>query len=266
VVILCMCGREVAHSAEQAAQGGIGVAIRIHKGKVLVGSVLPDTSAGRTNAIHPNDRIMAIAEGNKEPVEVTGMDMAKVVGLIRGPQGTVVRLTVVPAGKEEADALVVSMTRGEVQLLDVFGDGKLLPPGAKTPEVKYSRLSDGKKGELSQYQGKIVVLEVWASWCKPCVENLERLETLKREHPEWNGQVEFLAVSADDRLEDATRVCKAKQWAGVTALWTGPSILKALHLSGLPGLYIIDRQGEVAASQPADITAVLKRLLAGDGK
>ncbi len=261
-----MCGREFAHSAEQAAQAGIGVALKIRDGKVFVGAVLPNTAAAETNAIKPNDQILAVAEGNKEPVEVAGMNMAKVVGLLRGPKGTVVRLTLVPAGRGQSDALVVSMTRGDVKELNVFGDGKLLPPGARAPNIKFTRLSDGKKGELSQYLEKVVVLDVWASWCKPCVQNTQRLETLKTEHPEWNGRVEFLAVSADEDSEVAAKLCKAHQWTNITCVWMGPSVLKAYHLSGLPGALIIDEKGVVVTNDLSDIPAVLNRLLSGDSK
>jgi thiol-disulfide isomerase/thioredoxin len=266
LLALSMWGRELAHSAEQVAQAGIGVALKINAGKVFVGAVLPNTSAAESNAIKPNDQIFAIGEGNKEPVEVAGMNMAKVVGLLRGPKGTVVRLTIVPAGKGETDARVVSMTRGDVKLLNVFGDGKHLQPGAKAPAIIFTRLSDGKKGELSQYLDRVVVLDVWASWCKPCVQNTERLETLKTEHPEWNGRVEFLAVSADDDSEAAAKLWKAHKWTKITCVWTGPSILKACHLSGLPGALIIDEKGVVVTNDLSDIRGVLTRLLSSDSK
>ncbi len=266
VLALGICGQEPAHSAEQAEQAGIGVALKIKDGKVFVGAVLPNTSAAESNAIKPNDQILAIAEGNNEPVEVAGMNMDKVVGLLRGPKGTVVRLTIVPVGKGEMDAHVVSMNRGDVKLLNIFGDGKFLPPGAKAPNIKFTRMSDGKKGELSQYQNRVVVLDVWASWCKPCVHITEHLETLQAEHPEWNGRVEFLAVSADDDSEDAAKLWKAHQWTKITCAWTGPSILKACHLSGLPGALIIDEKGVVVSNDLSDINGVLNRLLSGDSK
>jgi peroxiredoxin len=258
-------GRELAPASKDAGQAGIGIAVKTTEGKVFVGAVLPGTPASGSNVIKPNDRILAVGEGNKEPIEVTGMDMAKVVGLIRGPKGTVVRLSIVPAGMPEANVLVVSMIRGEVKLLSTFGDGTLIPRGAKAPNIKFTRLSDGKEGELSEYLGRIVVLEVWASWCRPCLKNIRGLETLAAQHPEWQGKVELLAVSADEDRENAVACWKAQQWTKSAAVWTGPSILKAYRLGGLPGAFVIDQKGLVVANDPSEISEVLKRLLVNDG-
>ncbi len=61
-------------------QAGIGAALRIEDGKVFVFKVLPDTPAARSHLIKPNDQIVAVAEGNEKPVDVTGTkDVARVV-------------------------------------------------------------------------------------------------------------------------------------------------------------------------------------------
>ena len=92
------------------------------------------------------------------------------------------------------------------------------------------------------------------------------LEVLAAEHPEWKGKVELLAVSADEDRENAVACWKAQQWTKSTAVWTGPSILKAHRLGGLPGAFLIDQKGFVAANEPSGISEVLKRLLTDDGK
>jgi thiol-disulfide isomerase/thioredoxin len=193
--------------------------------------------------------------------------MAKVVGLIRGKKGTVIRLTVIPTGQTEADARVVSLARGDVKLLDLFGDGKLLPPGTVAPNFRFTRIADGKEGDISQYRGRVLVLNAWSSWCKSCVEHMTTLESLIEKYPGWNGTVEFLAVSVDDKIEDAAKCYKANQWTRVAVVWTGPSFFKAYHIGSLPTTYIIDRNGKVAALDPSSsLSGALKNLLAGDRK
>jgi thiol-disulfide isomerase/thioredoxin len=263
-ILLEMYGGGLNRADEQPQLAGIGVALKIEDGKVLVGTVVPDTPASQAKLLQPDDRILAVGEGDKEPVEVTGMAMAKLVDLIRGPKGTVVRLTIVPAGKRDEGTLVVSITRGELKALSLMGDGKLLPPGTKAPDIKFTRLLDDKEGSLSQYRGQIVVLEVWASWCKPCVADVEKLESLAAEHPEWNGRVELIAVSADEDRTRAAELWKAKHWNKIVSAWTGPSIFKTCHMRGFPGLFVIDPNGVVVESQPSGLAEVLRRLLSGD--
>ena len=148
-------------TSKQETKAGIGAALRVDKGDVFIGKVLPETPAAWSNAVQENDRIIAVAEGDDEPVNVTGLKLTKVVSLIRGSKGTVVRLTIVPAGKSETDLQVVSLTRGEIEALNRFGDGKLIPVGSKAPNFRFTRLVDEEDAELSQHAGKILVLEFW---------------------------------------------------------------------------------------------------------
>ena len=244
-------------------QAGIGTALKIEDGTVFVTHVLPDTPAARSNLIKPNDQIVAVAEGNEEPIDVTGTEkIARVVGMIRGPIGTVVRLTIVPEGRDETDRLVVSLTRGTIKEIDSWVDGRLLPIGAKAPNFKFAPLDDAEQTDLSQLSGRIVVIEFWASWCGPCIKALNELESLHAQHPEWTGQVEFLAVSVDERKEDAVTVFNRTHWSKFSTVWAGPDVLRLYRISGLPTVFVIDRDGNVAAVGIfLDVPAALKPLL-----
>ncbi|MBO9666457.1 MAG: redoxin domain-containing protein [Bdellovibrio sp.] len=57
----------------------------------------------------------------------------------------------------------------------------------------------GQSFELNQFQGKTVILNFWASWCGPCVEEVPSLIKLVKE---FKGDVQLIAVSGDSNVED----------------------------------------------------------------
>jgi len=247
---------------DQHVQAGVGVALRIQDGKVFVHTVLPATPAARSNAIKPDDQIVAVAQRDEEPVDVAGMEIAQIVPIIRGPRGTTVRLTIVPVGNDATDPLVVSLTRADFKELNTFVDGRLLPAGTPAPDFRFTQLVDGEVAKLSGLAGRIVVVEFWATWCGPCIRALDKLGSLQAEHPEWNGQVEVLAVSVDEEKEAAEKVFREKQWSKFSTVWAGPEVLKSYRVSGLPTVFVIDQHGKiVGADHRLDIPGLVEPLL-----
>ena len=70
----------------------------------MVSFLSPDSPAASSKAIHVGDRIIAVAQENGADVRIKGLQMKDVVGLVRGPKGTSVRLTIVPAEKDDTQA------------------------------------------------------------------------------------------------------------------------------------------------------------------
>jgi thiol-disulfide isomerase/thioredoxin len=258
---------EILRQQLMSQQAGVGAALRIANGKVLVTSVVPDSAAARTDALHRDDQIVAIAEEHGEPVDVAGLTLEKVVSLIRGRNGIVVRLTVVPAGKEATEARVVSLTRGHVQTpFGGLGDGKLLSPGTMAPNFKFTRLADGKEDELAGHRGKLVVFVAWASWCKPCLEHMAKFDAMVTDHPEWKDRVEILPVSIDESRDAAADCSKAHHWSKLSPAWTGPTICDAYHINGVPVICVIGRDGKIIADNSVqDISKLIQEQHLLDG-
>jgi thiol-disulfide isomerase/thioredoxin len=251
------------NSDDVVEQAGIGIAVRIESGNILVGHVLPDTPAAKSALVSPNDRIIEIAQSGEEPVSVKGMKIAEVVGMIRGPKGTIVRLSILPAGKTETDLRVVSLTRGDFKELNTFVDGRLLPVDSKAPNFSFTQLETDEVADLAKLKGRITVVEFWATWCKPCVRLIDEVQSLQTQHPEWKGQVELLLVSVDDKKEDAAQLAKEKQWSDAV-VWSGPDILTTYRIGGLPAIFLIDQEGKiVAADNRLNIPDLIKPLLRG---
>ena len=77
---------------------GIGALLGVEDDYCVVKEIIPGGPADVSNLLHPNDKILFVAQGDAEPVEVIGMKLRKIVSQIRGDKGTRVKLTIQPAG------------------------------------------------------------------------------------------------------------------------------------------------------------------------
>jgi len=107
----------------------------------------------------------------------------------------------------------------------------------------------GKPGRLSDYKGKVVVLNFWATWCLPCVEETPALNRLQKHIASRNGVI--LGVAAD---EDPAAYEKFLRDQGVIfATYRDPAtkdnhspIAQTYGTSMYPETYVIDRSGKIA--------------------
>jgi carboxyl-terminal processing protease len=93
---------------------GIGAQLRDIDGYCVIERLLPGGPAEMTGKLHPGDKIVAVAQGETEAVDVVGMKLRKIVQMIRGESGTEVRLTVIPA--HSAKRKVITLVREKVEL------------------------------------------------------------------------------------------------------------------------------------------------------
>jgi thiol-disulfide isomerase/thioredoxin len=255
-----------ANSRSGTEQAGVGVAWARRNGQLFVARVLPDTPAAQSGKVREGDRLVAVGQGSQPPVDVKGMSINQVVPMIRGTNGTVVTLTIIPAGKAEADAVVVPLRRAVMKELNFFGDGHLIPLGTKAPGFDAVLLSGSGKYQLKSDRGRIVVLEFWASWCGPCLKGVDHLQDLREQHPEWKDHVQFVAVGIDDEREAALRCFKQRgeRWTNIRVVWAGPRALKLFHVAHFPGSYVLDERGTVVATDfQTDLSTVINKALSG---
>jgi thiol-disulfide isomerase/thioredoxin len=105
---------------------------------------------------------------------------------------------------------------------------------------------DGNKVHLSDYQGRIVVLNFWATWCGPCKEELPRLAQMAQEYSDRN--LTFVLTSIDEQKKlPAVRAYVSEQKISLP-IWVGASVDMLEELSGInvvPSTLIIDEKGEI---------------------
>ncbi|HUQ27419.1 MAG TPA: TlpA disulfide reductase family protein [Usitatibacter sp.] len=127
---------------------------------------------------------------------------------------------------------------------------------------------DGRSRSLGEFQGKVVVLNFWATWCAPCREEMPGFQRLQAE---WRDRgVQFVGVSS----EDANRVAAFARGLGVTyPLWVGGDEVGEMsrrlgnRLGVLPHTVVLDRGGasataRVGAYPEAELDALLARTTA----
>jgi len=96
---------------------GIGAVLRAEDGYTTIVRIMPGGPAAKSKLIHANDKVIAVKNpGDKEPTDLIDMSLNKVVQLIRGKKGSIVELTIIPAGKEERK--VIKIKRDVVKLED----------------------------------------------------------------------------------------------------------------------------------------------------
>jgi thiol-disulfide isomerase/thioredoxin len=119
------------------------------------------------------------------------------------------------------------------------GDGRQV--GQPAPEITVERMS-GKPVTVSSYRGQVLLLDVWASWCGPCKEELPMLDDIASRLR--HRGVEVLAVSVDQERANVVKFLGSRgRWALTIAHDPKGEIADRLQPDKMPTSYIIDREG-----------------------
>jgi peroxiredoxin len=115
---------------------------------------------------------------------------------------------------------------------------------AGTPAPQFTFEQNGKPMRLSDLRGKVVVLNFWATWCPPCVEETPALNRLQQRIAPRGGMV--LGVSVDEDAAAYDRFLREQRV--IYSTYRDPSKKIALEYgtSMYPETYIVDRSGRIA--------------------
>ena len=133
-----------------------------------------------------------------------------------------------------------------LQLKDsTFNPSGKPPLGKGMPAPKFSLPDlEGKKFSLTDFKGKVVLLNIWATWCAPCVEEMPSMERL---YQELKGEdFELLAISVDESGAEAVKPFLEKHELGFPVLIDTKGEIKNLYqATGIPESFIIDKEGMI---------------------
>jgi thiol-disulfide isomerase/thioredoxin/tetratricopeptide (TPR) repeat protein len=139
-----------------------------------------------------------------------------------------------PDGDEAADLSLPSRS-------SVGADSGLV--GEPAPRLAYEKLTGGLES-LDDFQGRVVVLDFWASWCAPCRQALPMMESLARA---FDGEgVVFVALSVDDSMEDARSFWQDTRTAMRVGL-AEAGVAEAYRVGSIPVTFVISRDGTVVS-------------------
>ena len=101
---------------------------------------------------------------------------------------------------------------------------------------------DGKMVSLSNYQGHVVLVNIWATWCPPCIDEMPSMEALYKMFKGEN--FEILAISIDATGAEAVAPFMKKCNLSFPALLDPAGTIKSLYqTTGVPESFIVNKQG-----------------------
>ena len=145
------------------------------------------------------------------------------------------------------------------------GGGSAPGVGEPAPDLTVSGFYDKKPIKLSSYRGKVVLLDLWASWCAPCRDEMPALDAMATR---LRGKgIEILAVSIDEERNAAESFLKTRRkWSLTLAHDPAGTVPSRLNPPTMPTSYIIDAEGIVrhvnAGFVPGDAEKLEAQLLA----
>jgi len=171
------------------------------------------------------------------------------------------------AAKKAFDDNKGSINADYTQKLDgLFENWAALMPGNMAPDFTTVDL-DGNEKKLSDFRGKYVYIDVWATWCGPCIQEIPYLKEMNKT---FEGQeLVILSVSIDDTQEPWKKMVADDGLTGthlyIDGAW-GSSLVKDYKIAGIPRFMLVDPEGKIVtvqAERPSgNINETLTNLLA----
>ena len=121
---------------------------------------------------------------------------------------------------------------------------------------------DGAPISLADKKGEVVMLNVWATWCKPCRQEIPALDSLHREFAARGLHVAGVSI---DVIDDTARIAGfARELGASYALWLDPDdrVSNTFRAIGVPSTYLIDREGVLRWQHMGAVTASDEKLRA----
>jgi cytochrome c biogenesis protein CcmG/thiol:disulfide interchange protein DsbE len=115
------------------------------------------------------------------------------------------------------------------------------------PERKLAKLGSPGKASLADYRGKVVVMNFWASWCPPCVDELPLLEKTQKQIAARNGLV--LGVNYKDLSKKALGFVSKYGLTYPNLRDPDGEYAEDYSSRAFPETFVIDRKGRVAAKR-----------------
>jgi thiol-disulfide isomerase/thioredoxin len=195
--------------------------------------------------------------------------MGALIALAIGPARSAARPPVLPPAAARpgrwigAAVAAVAALGVATQVVWIAGNLDLVRPmksGVEAPAIALPQIGPGgalgDRVTLAASRGKITVLDFWATWCKPCLASMPRLDGVARSHPD----VAVIAVNLDDPA--AARALFDQRGYAMTLVADDGDTSQRYSVSAIPHTVIIDRRGVVrqVVHGTADVAAIIETI------
>ncbi len=149
-----------------------------------------------------------------------------------------------------------------------------LPPPEDRVAAPEFALTDqfGEEHSLSDYKGKVVFLNFWATWCPPCKKEMPDIEEIYKEYGENSNDLVILSVAnpktvdnpnnSDVSIEEVTKFMEDNGYTYPVLMDTTGDSLVEYYITAFPTTFIIDREGRVAGYASGMLTKdIMKNII-----
>ncbi|MBS1214153.1 MAG: Redoxin domain protein, partial [Proteobacteria bacterium] len=121
----------------------------------------------------------------------------------------------------------------------------------------------GRPQPIAQWRGKVLVVNFWASWCKPCVDEMPALSRMNSHYAAWG--VQFVGIGLDD-AEKLAAFVRTTPVSYPVLVATPAAGTPGLQVKGLPYTVVIGRDGRIEMSRlgridEESLEPILRRLI-----
>ena len=157
------------------------------------------------------------------------------------------------------DSLSVGLAERTV-LLEKFKNKRFSSIGAPLPEVVFKD-ADGKEHRLTDFVGKYIYIDLWASWCGPCCKEVPYLQKLEKQLK--NPNVIFISISLDKNQEAWKAKMEQLKMHGNQWIAEGETFAEMLNVKGIPHFLLYGKDGKLMdynAPRPSTGTVLRSKL------
>ncbi len=142
--------------------------------------------------------------------------------------------------------------RNDIQ--KIYQNYKKIAKGTISPTFELYDINN-KLVTLESLKGKLVYVDIWATWCVPCVQQIPALNKL--EHTFKNKNIAFVSICFSDTKKRWNEMVKEKEMSGIQLFAADDSIsfFEDYYVSGIPRFILIDKEGKIIdanAYKPSD--------------
>lgn len=138
--------------------------------------------------------------------------------------------------------IIIVVALGYTIYASIFNESKIVESGDEAPNFHLQTL-DGEEVQLSDYKGKGVFLNFWATYCPPCKEEMPYMDNQYEEFKEKG--VEILAVNVGEPLLTAQKFVQRYDLSFPILMDEREEVYKAYGVKPIPTTFLIDKDGKV---------------------